>query len=92
MALSLSQVTVTTAATPLGVLSPGSSVTLAVPGAGQAVFIGESATVTTTNGFPVFTGGPQITLSLPVTSQPATLYGIVAGTTQTIGVAFASTT
>ena len=53
---------------------------IAVPTAGQTVFLG-SSTVDTTNGFPV-TAGTSVELQL----VNETVYGIVAATTQTVNV------
>jgi hypothetical protein len=91
MSLSLSQVVVGTSAVPLGTLTENSSVTIAVPGSGQTVFVGTASTVTAASGFPVTSGGPPVTFTLPAASTPAVLYGIVAGTTQATGLAFATT-
>jgi hypothetical protein len=90
MALVLSQPTVTSSATLLGTLVPGGTVTLLVPGSGSTVYVGTTSSVTTSNGFPCPSGGPQVEFTNPATGTAATLYGITASS-QVIGCAFTTT-
>jgi hypothetical protein len=87
MALTMSQYTVGTVAVPLGTLTGEATMTLYTLAGGQTVYVGTSANVTTGNGFPVDSGSQPIVFSQPSTATAATVWGIVAATTQVIGVA-----
>jgi hypothetical protein len=69
-------------------LPSNGTVTFSVPSGGQTVYVGQSVNVTTTNGFPVNPGGPQLNFTLPPTAQAVNLWVINSGSTPTvIGVA-----
>jgi len=89
--LSMSQVTIGTTVTTLGILGPGGSVTIQPPASGSStVAIGSgTGAVTMTNGYPLYAGGAPVFVSLPLTSQSATLTAISSGTTSVIGLAWA---
>lgn len=90
MAVNSTQVTVTTSATALTVLTDsnesgenyGRTTTLRNPTGGQTVFIGGSAGVTISSGFQL---EPGQTLAVRLTPGE-TLFGIVAATTQVVGI------
>lgn len=88
MAVTVGQVAVpanASGAVTAAVVSPGSTVSLAVPTGGQAVWIGEgtAAATTTGTGYPLTAGGLPLTFTVPVTSQPVSLFVINNGATPT---------
>lgn len=95
MALILNQIAVPATASgsvPVAVVPPNSTVTLSVPSGGQTVYVGQASTVTTSTGFPINPGGPQVNFFLPPTSQIISLFVINSSATPTIlGVGITST-
>jgi hypothetical protein len=59
----------------------------------NTVYVGQSSSVTSANGFPINPGGPQVNFSLPPTGAVVTLYAICASgaTPSQLGVAVTST-
>ena len=91
MALTLGQVAVHVSgsgAVPAGLLPPGGTMTLAVPSGGQDVYAGTASTVTSGNGYPLVAGSLPVTVSLPQSAQPVTVWLInsSASTATTCGV------
>lgn len=91
MSLSMGQITLTNTGTQFGVLTPGGSVTMMSVTAASTIYVGQLAgtLLTSSNGFPLVTGQPPVTFTLPPTSQPAVMYGLSSGTT-VLGYAFTS--
>jgi len=90
--LALSQTVVSTTAVTLGVLGPGCSLTVQPPASGgTTVAIGNgTGAVTLTSGYLLNAGGAPVFISLPPTSQSATIQAIAAATNQAIGLAWVS--
>jgi hypothetical protein len=92
MSLSISQPTVGTSATQVGVLTEGGQAVIAVAaGAANSVFVGTTSGVTALNGFPVTPGGPPVVITLPLTSASATLWAVAGAATQAFGLSISST-
>jgi hypothetical protein len=92
MALVLNQVACSGTAVLVATVTPNSTITLSVPSSPSVtVYVGQSLNVTTTTGFPINPGGPQVSFFLPPTAQAVPIYAITGGSAGTIGVALLTT-
>lgn len=81
MSLNLSQVTVTQSAGPLLTTPPGPCSITFSNNTGAAIYVGTSSAVSATNGFPIPSGAPPVTVVMPPGAKPVVLQAIAGGAT-----------